>query len=185
MTDGCERRGRTYRLRTRGGNCQSPTRSATRSRRPWCPGAGRRCSRPAQRSSACLPREITVSGALNGQGEGDAGRRTEVWRGWIRNVENEPLGMLEISLAEANSDGQDLMGSCAITLPPLMRHAVTFLMYDMVGIGSWSWSSRAEGDERGRSHDGEETHCYLACCYHNRDVDGQTPSESALGAERT
>jgi hypothetical protein len=84
-------------------------------------------------------------------------RPTKVWRAWIGDLINESLGMLKVSLAETDSDRHNLIPSSAISLPPLVRHAIALLMKDMVRI--FGAGSRTAGrDERGRSHNGEETH---------------------------
>jgi hypothetical protein len=88
---------------------------------------------------------------------------TKIWRAWIRDLIDESLGMLKVSLAQTDSDGQRLMCRSAISLSPLVRHSITLLVKDVVGIfGAGSGSAGRE--ERGRSHHGEETHfCWANC----------------------
>ena len=56
------------------------------------------------------------------------------------------------------------MGSSSITLPPLVRNAITLLVNDVVGIfGAGSCSASRE--ETGSSHHGQETHLCLTSCF--------------------
>jgi hypothetical protein len=84
-------------------------------------------------------------------------RLTEVGRGRVGNITDESLGMLKISLSKTNSNWHHFMTGSAIALAPLMRNATALLVKDVVGIRI-AGSRTAGGDERGRSHNGEETH---------------------------
>jgi hypothetical protein len=110
------------------------------------------CWRPAPRSSACL------SIVNEDPARWDDSSCTKVRRVSVGNIENEPLGVLEIPLAQTDSDGQRLMGGSASMLRPLVRFAISLLVKDVVevaGSGSGSQSCRAEdGDESGHSHHG-------------------------------
>jgi hypothetical protein len=84
-----------------------------------------------------------------------AGGPTKVWRFRVSDVGDVPIGMLDVPLAEADSDGKHMTRNGAITLRPLVRLAATLLVEEVLAGRRGRGQGQARSDQSGEMHGDE------------------------------